>query len=49
MGRVKLLGLVERPRRWTAEEKAAILDEAFGDGGTVAIAPDRHGVARTLI
>jgi len=49
MGRIEILGAVERRRRWTAEEKVAILDEAFGVGGTVAAASDRHGVSRALI
>ena len=49
MGRVEILGSVERRRRWTAEEKMEILDEAFGDGGTVAAVSERHGVSRALI
>ncbi|MGH8758542.1 MAG: IS66-like element accessory protein TnpA [Burkholderiales bacterium] len=48
-GRVEILGAVERRRRWTAEEKVAILDEAFRKGGSVAAASDRHGVSRALI
>ena len=49
MGRVEILGAVERRRRWTAEEKVAILDEAFRAGGSVAAVSDRHGVSRALI
>lgn len=49
MGRIEILGAVERRRRWTAEEKVAILDEAFRAGGSVAAASDRHGVSRALI
>ena len=48
-GRIEILGAVERRRRWTAEEKVAILDEAFRAGGSVAAASDRHGVPRALI
>jgi transposase len=48
-GRVEILGAVERRRRWTAERKVAILDEAFKAGGSVAAASDRHGVSRALI
>lgn len=48
-GRIEILGAVERRRRWTAEEKVAILDEAFRAGGSVAAASDRHGVSRALI
>lgn len=49
MGRIEILGSVERRRRWRPEEKVSILDEAFGDGGTVAAASERHGVSRALI
>ena len=48
-GRIEILGAVERWRRWTAEEKVAILDEAFRADGSVAAASDRHGVSRALI
>ena len=48
-GRIEILGAVERRRRWTAEEKVAILDEAFRADGSVAAASDRHGVSRALI
>ena len=47
-GRVEVLG-VERRRRWTPEEKVAILDEAFGDRGSVAEVSERRGVSRALI
>ena len=49
MGRIEILGAVERRRRWTAEEKVAILDAAFRVGGSVAAVSGRHGVSRALI
>ena len=48
-GRVEILGAVERRRRWKPEDKVTILDEAFGTGGSVAAASERHGVSRALI
>ena len=48
-GRVEILGAVERRRRWTAEEKVAILDDAFGGGSSVAEVSERRGVSRALI
>lgn len=48
-GRVEILGAVERRRRWTAEEKVSILDEAFGGGSSVAEVSERRGVSRALI
>ena len=46
---VEIISTVERRRRWTPEEKVAILDDAFRPGGSVAAAADRHGVSRSLI
>jgi transposase len=45
----EIISTVERRRRWTPEEKVAILDDAFRPGGSVAVAADRHGVSRSLI
>jgi transposase len=47
-GRVEVLG-VERRRRWTPEEKVAILNEAFGGRSSVAEVSERRGVSRALI
>lgn len=47
-GRVEVLG-VERRRRWTPEEKVAILDEAFSGRSSVAEVSERRGVSRALI
>jgi transposase len=47
-GRIEVLG-VERRRRWSPEEKVAILDEAFGGRSSVAEVSERRGVSRALI
>lgn len=49
MTRAEIVSTVERRRRWTAEEKVAILDEAFRPGGSVAAAAGRNDVSRALI
>src|SRR5258706_15524888 len=48
-GRVEVISTVQRRRRWSPEDKVAILDEAFRPGGSVASTADRHGVSRALI
>lgn len=45
----EVISTVERRRRWTAEVKVTILDEAFRPGGSVAAAAERHDVSRALI
>jgi len=47
--RIEVISTVDRRRRWSSEEKVAILDEAFRPGGCVAAAADRHDVSRALI
>lgn len=49
MTRSEIISTVERRRRWTAEEKVAILDAAFRPGGSVAAAAERNDVSRALI
>ena len=46
---VEIISTVARRRRWTAEEKVEILDEAFRGGSSVAATSDRRGVSRALI
>lgn len=46
---VEIISTVARRRRWTPEEKVAILDEAFRTGSSVAATSDRRGVSRALI
>ena len=46
---IEIISTVARRRRWTPEEKVAILDEAFRTGNSVAATSDRRGVSRALI
>jgi transposase len=47
--RTEIISTVERRRRWTAEEKLKILDEALSSGATIAAVSDRNGVSRSLL
>jgi transposase len=47
--RVDIISTVARRRRWTIEEKVAILDEASQPGASITAIADRHGVSRNLI
>ena len=43
-GRVEIVGRVSGRRRWTVEQKLAILRDAFGPDGSVRSACERHEV-----
>ena len=43
-GRVEIVGRVSGRRRWTVEQKLAILRDAFGHDGSVRSACERHEV-----
>lgn len=43
-GRIEVVGRVSGRRRWTVEQKLAILRDGFGPGGSVRDACVRHGV-----
>ena len=43
-GRIEVVGRVSGRRRWTVEQKLAILRDAFGAGGSVRAACAHHGV-----
>lgn len=43
-GRVEIVGRVSGRRRWTVEQKLAILRDAFGPDGSVRAACERHEV-----
>jgi transposase len=45
----EVIEVVERRRRWPAEVRLRILDEAMQPGASVAAVADRHGVARGLV
>jgi transposase len=47
--RVEIISTVARRRRWTIEEKVAILDEASQRGASITAVADRHGISRNLI
>jgi transposase len=42
--RIDIVGRVSGRRRWTVEQKLAILRDAFGSGGSVRSACERHEV-----
>jgi len=45
----EIISTVERRRRWSAEEKLKILDDALSPGATIAAVADRSGVSRSLL
>ncbi len=47
--RVEIITGKERRRRWTGEEKQALLREAFAPGARVAQVARRHGVAESCL
>jgi transposase len=47
--RLEIVSLVERRRKWPAEEKARIMEEALTPGATVASVADRHGISRSQV
>lgn len=47
--RIEVVGRVSGRRRWTVEQKLAVLRDAFGAGGSVRAACDRHEVGSGLI
>jgi transposase len=43
--RIEVITSVQRRRRWSAEEKVAIVQETYGPGASVSMVARRHGVA----
>lgn len=41
--------MVQRRRRWTTEQKLALVEEAMRPGSSVAGVADRHGMSRSLL
>jgi transposase len=41
--------IVTRRRKWTPEEKAALLAEVEAEGGRVSVVARRHGISNSLI
>jgi transposase len=46
---VEILGRVERRRKWTAQEKAALLAEVEAEGGKVAVVARRHRISESVL
>lgn len=44
-----VIEIVERRRRWSAEDKLTVLMDALEPGASVAAVADRHGVSRNLL
>ncbi|HLY56512.1 MAG TPA: transposase [Stellaceae bacterium] len=49
MGDVEIVGRVERRRKWSAEEKAALLAEVEAERGKVSLVARRRGISDSLI
>ena len=47
--RGEVISVVQRRRRWTTEQKLALVDEAMRPGSSVAGVADRHGMSRSLL
>jgi len=41
--------IVERRRRWSPEQKAALLAEVEAEGGQVSVVAGRHGISTSLL
>jgi transposase len=46
---VEILARVERRRKWTAQEKAALLAEVEAEGGRVTIVARRHRISESVL
>src|SRR3954453_14566258 len=49
MTEVEIVARVERRRKWTIEEKAALLAEVEAEGGKVKLVARRHRVSASLL
>ena len=49
MADVEIIARVERRRKWTAQEKAALLAEVEAEGGKVKLVARRHRVSESLL
>ena len=49
MGTVEIMARIERRRRWTAEEKAALLAEVEAAGGSVSAVARRHRISESVL
>jgi transposase len=46
---VEIMARVERRRKWTAQEKAALLAEVEAEGGKVTIVARRHRISESVL
>src|SRR6201995_3235608 len=46
---VEILARIERRRKWTAQEKAALLAEVEAEGGKVTIVARRHRISESVL
>jgi transposase len=49
MSEVGIIARVERRRKWTVDERAALLPEVESEGGKVAVVARRHRIAESLL
>ena len=49
MADVEIVARVERRRKWTAEEKAALMAEVEAEGGKVSVVARRHRISESLL
>ena len=45
----EVIEVVERRRRWSSDEKVAVLMDALQPGASITAVADRHGVSRNLV
>jgi transposase len=45
----EVISVVARRRRWTVEQKLALVEEVSRPGASVAAVADRHGMSRSLV
>ena len=49
MADIEIVARVERRRKWTAEDKAALMAELAAEGGKVSVVAQRHRIAESLL
>jgi len=49
LAEVEIIAQVERRRKWTAEEKAALLAEVEAEGGKVSVVALRHRISESVL
>ncbi len=47
-GKIEVITSVQRRRRWSAEEKARIVQETYAPGMSVSLVARQHGIAPKL-